>query len=133
MITPDEAIDIRDHLIAELERTGYGDIVREVIIRLEENPEREAFEQSHPGYFLTYFLAQVIDVFETISNDHYENLLNKLSEYVSTENGHITEIQVELIVQDHNQPEFFNLRDLPSYNGIIEMLKEIQQEINSEN
>ncbi len=133
MIEPQEAVEIRDHLIAELERTGYGDIVREVIFRLEEDPERGAFEQGNPAYFLNYFLSHAIDVFETISNDSFERLLNRFNEYLHTENKGIEAVEVELVGGNHNEPIFYDLKQLPSYKEIIEVLKNIQREINSDN
>lgn len=133
MITLQEAAELRDHLITELERTGYGGIVTQVISRLEEDPERDAIEQGNPVYFLNYFLSQAIDVFETISNDNYERLLNRFNEYLHTENNGIEAVEVELVGGNRNEPSFYDLKQLPSYKEIIEVLKSIQREINSDN
>jgi hypothetical protein len=130
MTTPQQAEEIRLHLIKELESTGYGDIVREVTTKIEENFEEENF-QRNSQYILDFFLSQTIEVFESLSNSKYELLLARLNRYIVVENSKIEGITVELLNQ--GEKTYFDLSELPNYSNIIFELKDILNEIRLEN
>ena len=129
MITPEQANDIRDFLIKELNNNGFGDIVTEVNTRLEEEYEEEKFERQ-PRYLLDFYLTQSIEVLENLSNKNFQGLINRLNEFTKGENK-IETINVELL--NSGEQVYYDLSELPSYDEIISTFREILQEIRKEN
>ncbi len=129
MITSEQANDIRDFLIKELNNNGFGDIVTEVNTRLEEEYEEENFERQ-PRYLLDFFLTQSIEVLENLSNNNFQSLINRLNEFTKGENK-IETINVELL--NSGEQVYYDLSELPSYDKIISTFREILQEIRKEN
>ena len=128
-MTPDQAKDIREHLIKQLNSNGFGDIGTEVNTRLEENYEEEQFERN-PRYLLDFFLTESIDVLESFSNKNYRRLINRFNEFNSGDNR-IEKISVELLNQ--GESVFFDLQELPNYKTITTTFQEILNEIRREN
>lgn len=125
----DQLIEVREHLINELNSNGFGTVVTEVYTRLEESYEVNEFEKS-PHSLLTFFLSESIDVLNCLSNKNYDKLLSKFNEFNSGDNQ-IESISVELLNQ--GEPMNFDLKKLPDYREIIETLKNILNKINNEN
>ena len=92
-MTIEQAIEIREHLITELNANGFGQVVTEINIKMEEN--HEEFERKPHGLLL-YFFQESITVLENLSNRDYEQLLEKFNRYTEGENR-IDSIVVELI------------------------------------
>lgn len=128
-MTPEQATDIREYLINQLNANGFSNIVTEVNTRLEENYEEKEFERS-PRYLLTFFLSESIDVLEGLSNKNFDKLLNKFNEFNNGDNR-VESILVELLNQ--GEPVYFNLKDLPDYKDIIETFQSILNQISNEN
>lgn len=123
-----QAKEILDHLILELNSNGFGIVVTEVNTRLEEDLE---FEKWNPNYLslLRYFLKESIEIFENLSNNDFPGLINRLNKYL--DGGHqIQTVSVEMIT---GEDEFYDLKNLPDYENIINALKEIQVDIQKEN
>ncbi len=128
-MTQEHAIEIREHLVNQLNANGFSDIVTEVNTRLEENYEESEF-QRNPRYLLTFFLSESIEVLEGLSNKNYEKLLGRFNEFTTGDNK-VQSISVELLNQ--GDPVYFNLKDLPDYNDITETFQNILNEIRNEN
>lgn len=129
MITPEQANDIRDFLIKELNNNGFGDIVTEVNTRLEEEYEEEKFERQ-PRYLLDFYLTQSIEVLENLSNKNFQGLINRFNEFTKGEKK-IETINVELL--NSGEQVYYDLSELPNYDKIISTFREILQEIHKEN
>lgn len=129
MITPEQATDMREFLIKELISNGFGDIVTEINIRLEEEYEESEFERS-PRYILDFFLKESIDVLENISNRNFTELIDRFNEFTQGEKK-IEAINVELL--NAGQQVYYDLKDLPNYDKITVTFREILQEIRKEN
>lgn len=129
MITPEQANDIRNFLIKELNNNGFGDIVTEVNTRLEEEYEEEKFERQ-PRYLLDFYLTQSIEVLENLSNKNFKGLINRFNEFTKGEKK-IEAINVELL--DSGEQVYYDLSELPNYDKIISTFREILQEIRKEN
>jgi hypothetical protein len=128
-VTEQQATQIRQHLINELNKNGFGDIVSEVNTRLEEEYDEEKFERNS-RYLLVFFLSESIEVLENLSNDNYPELINRFNEYTKGE-SRIEAITVELL--NEAEQGFYDLKDLPSYNKIISSFREILNKIRNEN
>ncbi|OIN58291.1 hypothetical protein [Arsenicibacter rosenii] len=129
MITPEQANEIRNFLIKELNNNGFGDIVTEVNTRLEEEYEEENFERQ-PRYLLDFYLTQSIEVLENLSNKNFQELINRLNEFTKGEKK-IETINVELL--NSGEQVYYDLSELPNYDKIISTFREILQEIREEN
>jgi hypothetical protein len=128
-MTQGQAIEIREHLVNQLNANGFSDIVTEVNTRLEENYEESEF-QRNPHNLLTFFLSESIEVLEGLSNKNYEKLLERFNEFTTGDNK-VQSISVELLNQGEHV--YFNLKDLPNYNDITETFQNILNEIGNEN
>lgn len=128
-MTSEQATDIREYLIKQLNSNGFSDIVSEVNTRLEENYEEEKFERN-PRYLLDFFLTESIDVLISFSNKNYYELINRFNEFNSG-NNRIEKISVELLNQ--GESVFFDLQELPNYKTITITFQEILEQIRKEN
>jgi hypothetical protein len=129
MITPQQATDLIEFLIKELNNNGFSDIVTEVSTRLEEEYEEEKFERT-PRYLLDFFLTESIAVFENLSNKNFSGLINRLNEFTKGEKK-IESINVELL--NAGEAVYYDLSELPNYNKIISTFREILQDVRKEN
>lgn len=129
MVTEQQATEIRQHLIDELNKNGFGEVVSQVNTRLEEEYDDENFERNS-RYLLGFFLTESIEVLENLSNDNYPELINRFNEYTKAEQR-IETITVELL--NEGEQAFYDLKNLPSYNKIISSFREILNEIRNEN
>lgn len=128
-MTAEQATDIREFLIKQLNSNGFSDIVTEVNTRLEENYEEGEFERN-PRYLLDFFLSESIDVLDSLSNKNYSGLINRFNEFNSGDNR-IEKIYVELLNQ--GKSVFFDLQELPNYQTITTTFQEVLNEIRREN
>ncbi len=128
-MTPEQATDIREHLINQLNANGFSDIVTEVNTRLEENYEEKEFERS-PRYLLTFFLSESIDVLDGLSNKNYNKLLTRFNEF-NKGDYRVESISVELLNQ--GESVYFDLKELPDYKNIIDTFQNILNQITNEN
>lgn len=128
-MTPEQATEIREYLINQLNANGFSHIVTEVNTRLEENYEEKEFKKN-PRYLLTFFLSESIDVLESLSNKNFDRLLNKFNEF-NKGDDRVESISVELLNQ--GEPVYFDLKDLPDYKDITETFHDILNEIINEN
>lgn len=129
MITLQQATEIRQHLIKELNNNGFSDIVTEVNTRLEEEYDERGFERN-PKYLLDFFLTESIEVLENLSNKNFQELITRFNEFVSGEKK-IESINVELL--NDGEQTFYDLKFLPNYNQIVASFREILNEIRKEN
>lgn len=129
MVTPQQATELREFLIMELNNNGFGDIVIEVSTRLEEEYEDDNFERN-PRYLLDFFLTESIEVLENLSNSNFEEIINRLNRFCESENS-INTINVELL--NSGEQVYYDLRELPNYNKIIDTFREISKEVRKEN
>jgi hypothetical protein len=126
-MTEEEATEIRQHLIDQLNINGFGTVVSEINIRVEEDYEEKDFVRS-PRFLLKYFLTESIDILGNLSNDKYAKLIGRFNEY--NKSGNLEGISVELISE--GETKYYDLRDLPSYMKIITALEEIRNELSNE-
>jgi len=129
MITQEQATDIREFLIKELNRVGFSDIVIEVNTRIDEEYDEEKFERQ-PHNLLNFFLTESIEVLENLSNNNFPKLINRLNEFTKGEQQ-IETINVELL--NSGEQAFYNLKELPNYEKIISSFRDILKEIRNEN
>lgn len=128
-MTPLEATEIREHLIAELAQFGFGDIVDEVQTRLREDYEGNEISRSEYE-LLSYFLSETIDILKNRSNGRYSELLADLNAFAS-DSIFVEKVEVEYL-DETNKPATFNLKELPSYETIITELQSISEELTNE-
>jgi hypothetical protein len=128
-MTQEQATEIREYLIDQLNVNGFGNVVAEVFTRLGEDYEEKEFEAT-PHFLLSFFLAESIDILENLSNTNFDDLLNKLNKFSSGDNK-VESISVELLNQ--GEPVYYDLVDLPDYKGIIKTFQNILSEIRNEN
>jgi hypothetical protein len=127
-MTNTQAIEIREHLIRELESNGFGDIVREINTQLRENSEDIEFQRS-PRYLLDFFLVESINILDGLSNKNYQGLIDRFNEFTSG-NNKVDTISVELL--DQGEPIIYDLRELPDYKEIITVFNQVRDEIRRE-
>lgn len=123
MITDEQAIEIKEYLTSELSKNGFGDVVSEVNLRLEEDYRNKDFFMSSQQLVL-FFLNESIDILESLSNRNYETLIDRLNNFLSE--GEVKNIEVESLDEGG---ESFNLKGLPDYNEITTTFKEILVEL----
>ena len=128
MISSQEAIELRLHLINELVQNGFGDVVNEINTRLQEDYIEEGFERNARS-LLEFFLAQSIEILENLSNKNFLQLINRFNELLGEEK--VEGLRVELL--NEGVQRYFDLKDLPEYGKIIATFQEIQNEIRREN
>jgi hypothetical protein len=132
-MTSEEAKELREHLIDELDANGLGFVVQEVITRTEEDYSEEDYGEvifdRNSRSLLIYFIKECISVLDGLSNKDFPGLLNKLNE--NNEGNKIESIVVELLSDEPTT--YYNLSQLPNYNEIIIELNEVLIEIQSEN
>jgi hypothetical protein len=129
MITPQEATDLREFLIIELNSNGFSDIVTEVSTRLEEDYEEESFERS-PRNLLDFFLTQSIETLENLSNSNLQGIISRLNKFIQSSEK-IQSINVELL--NDGEQTYYDLKELPDYSEIISTFTEVLEEIRKEN
>ena len=121
-MTDDQAVDIQIHLIQELNRDGFGDLVEDSLLYLEDQlPENERIS---PSDFLLSFLQEMIASIENISNENYKSLLARMNESLSNTESRVTTLSVELT---GTQGGSFDLRYLPNYAPLLAELRQIQE------
>ena len=129
MVTSQQATELREFLIMELNNNGFGNIVIEVNTQLEEDFEEETFKKQ-PRDLLDFFLTQSIEVLENLSNKNFQNLVNQLNEF-TTSKQQIEIIDVELL--NSGEQKNYDLKELPNYEKIILTFRKILEEIRKEN
>jgi hypothetical protein len=121
-MTNQQAADIQDHLIKELNRYGFGDLIQDSLLFLEEKlPENERVT---PSDFLLQFLQEIIESIENISNENYQGLLARFNRLLSPNSMRVQTLSVELT---GTEGEAFDLSNLPSYAPLIEELRNIRE------
>lgn len=129
-MTTEEAIEIREHLIEQLNINGFGDVVTEVNTRLREDYDEKEFERN-PRYLLDFYLRESVDILENLSNStSYSKIISRINEVITGE-AKVEKISVELMNQ--GELAYSDLTDLPNYENIIEEFKSIINEISNEN
>src|SRR5690606_31562836 len=128
-MTGQQATEVREHLIKELNTHGFGDIVSEINIRLQESYEEGNF-QRNPRYLLDFFLRESIEILNGLSNKDFQNLISRFNEF-TIGNNDVESISVELLNQ--GEQVLFDLSELPNYNEIIDVFTEVLEEIRKEN
>lgn len=123
--TREQAAELNQFIISQLEQNGFGEIADEVLLSLSQNQNYRELAQS-PENVLNVFLEQTISSLRTRSNDKYARLLARFNELVDGENP-VTGIEVELVEQGKDN---YDLADLPSYMAMIGVLEEVQEQIN---
>ena len=121
-MTDEQAVDIQNHLIQELNRYGFGDLVEDSLLYLEEQlPENERVS---PSDFLLLFLQEMIESIEHISNENYQSLLARFNQSLSSDGAQIETLSVELT---GTQGGALDLRYLPSYAPLINELRRVRE------
>ncbi|PWK72895.1 hypothetical protein LX99_04225 [Mucilaginibacter oryzae] len=123
-MTPEQATEIYEHLIEEMEKNGFGDITRQVFTRQQERYESPDGRQERfsPRRILFDYMDDSINILEQMSGHHYQKVLSRLNENLVE--GYISEIEVEL-----NDESIYPLQELPSYVELINELKSIRSEL----
>lgn len=124
-MTQEQAIEIREHLVSELNKYGFSDVVTEVHTRLEEDYEEGDFKKE-PHSLLVFFLKESIEVLENLSNKNFPELIKRLNRLIEGDMK-IETVKVELL--DNSKKDFYDLKDLPNYDKITTAFREILNEI----
>jgi len=126
-MTNEQAGAILTELIEELEANGFGEVVRQVRIRLEEafGDDGDILEISNRQQ-LKFYLSESIQILDSMSVSHLSEIIGLLNEFTQTEQP-INEIRVALINE-----QYYNLSELPDYTAIITVLRNIQSELSNE-
>ena len=127
-INNSQAQELIDFLILNLKNEGFRSIVDEVTAILAGREEERKFENSIN--YLIAFLEVSIDIFDSLSNKNYPDLISKLNNSILGENK-ISTISVEYFNQ--GETALYNLETLPDYKEIITLLEGILRKINAEN
>ncbi|GEN77513.1 hypothetical protein [Chryseobacterium hagamense] len=127
-MTFQQATEIRLHLIQSLRINGLSEVTQQIEIALREELEQKERLVFNPKRLLIFYIDKSIEILESISNDNFEIIINKLNKAIESEVP-IEDIQIQLV---ENQG-VYSLRNLPSYRPIIEELKEIQNIILEDN
>ena len=128
-MTQEQATELREFLVRELNTNGYSDIVLEVTTRLEESYDEEHFERN-PFYLLRFFLSESIQVLDSLSNNNFDRLITRFNKVING-NVRIEGISVELLNQ--GEQVYYDLRALPTYGEISATFQEILNEISNYN
>jgi hypothetical protein len=120
-MTDNQATEIREYLIEQLNKNGYSDIVREINTRLQEDFEEKDFHRT-PRQLLNFFLSESIDILSSLSNN-YEELISRFNK-INSNDKNISGISVELLNQ--GETTFFDLKNLPNYTEITIAFEEVQ-------
>ncbi|MGO4709451.1 hypothetical protein AB4Y90_10105 [Chryseobacterium sp. 2TAF14] len=127
-MTFQQATEIRLHLIQSLNINGLSEVTRQIEIALREELEQKERLEFNPKRLLIFYIDKSIEILESISNDNFEIIINKLNKAVESELP-IEDIQIQMI-EDQG---VYSLRNLPSYRPIIEEFKKIQNIILEDN
>lgn len=123
-MTDIQATELLTHLTAELERNGFGDVLRQANSRIEER--FDLTDRLTPRTRFRELLANVIQILGSISS-------GSVPEIISTINGSldsvkkIENISIQLITDERH-----NLSSLPNYTMLIQSLNQVLLEINNE-
>ena len=128
-MTSEQAIEIREFLIAELNINGFSNMVTTVNTSLKEIYEEEDFERSQKS-FTIFFLREIIEIFKSLSNKNYENIIQRFNQVLG-EGLKVNSIFVELLGSREDEP--YDLKDLPDYSDVISTFEGILQEIRNDN
>jgi|GEM_PF-5052826 len=126
MIDLNQAAEIRQHLITQLASNGYSYILEEAMIRQELQDSREY--ANNPTNALYQFIDSIIQVFRSKSNGDYETILQRFNEMLIGDNQ-VKRLLVSLSDKDN---QTYDLRELPDYTPIIDVLEEVQKAIYGE-
>lgn len=127
-MTFQQATEIRLHLIQSLNINGLSEVTQQIGIALREELEQKERLVFNPKRLLNFYIDKSIEILESISNDNFEIIINKLNKAVESEPP-IEDIQIQMI----EDQRVYSLRNLPSYRPIIEEFKKIQNIILEEN
>lgn len=127
-MTFQQANEIRLHLIQRLNINGFSEVTQQIDIALREELEQNERLVFNPKRLLNFYIDKLLEILESISNDNFEIIINKLNKAVESEPP-IEDIQIQLV---ENQG-VYSLKNLPSYRPIIEEFKEIQNIILEDN
>ncbi|QQT62633.1 hypothetical protein I6I97_02095 [Sphingobacterium multivorum] len=122
MANNDAIKELLDHLKNELEKNGFGEVVRLVGIRMANDDQISALSLERDFYrILVFFLNQTIDILHVLSSASVKQTIKTLNN--SLEDGRIKKIQVELLSGD-----YLDLEDLPNYTALIADMESILEE-----
>lgn len=123
-MTNEQANEILSHLIAEMQRNGFGEIVRQANTRVEED------FKDNIGFSvrarLKDFLNNSTQILQSISSSAIPSILSQINSFIDEQNP-VEKISVQLI-----NDEQYNLRELPNYTSLIQSLKTISEELKDE-
>jgi hypothetical protein len=138
-ITPAQAQDLLQYIINQFQASGFGSVVTDINNKLKEQLNEDIILEQieRPSYLtarsispvnqLIFFIDEAIESLGVISNDNFPGLLANFNQYVTSEQGNIETIQVELLAQD--EIILYDLANLPTYKALIKILQEIRQDI----
>ena len=127
-MTFQQATEIRLHLIQSLNINDLSEVTQQIGIALREELEQKERLVFNPKRLLNFYIDKSIEILESISNDNFEIIINKLNKAVESEPP-IEDIQIQMI----EDQRVYSLRNLPSYRPIIEEFKKIQNIILEDN
>lgn len=120
----DPVKELLDHLKDELEKNGYGEVVKIVGIRLSNHEELASFQFEENSYqVLKFYLTQTIEILKSLSSASVRQSINLLNS--SLVEGRIDKIQVELFGGGN-----IDLEELPNYTSLINEMQEILHQLN---
>lgn len=120
----DPVKELLDHLKDELEKNGYGEVVKIVGIRLSNHEGLASFQFEENSYqVLKFYLNQTIEILKSLSSASVRQSINLLNS--SLVEGRIDKIQVELFGGGN-----IDLEKLPNYASLINEMQEILHQLN---
>lgn len=123
----EQAEEIRQHFIRELDTNGFSFVVDQVNVSA-----IDLFEEykGNPKRFLLFYLEESIAVLESISNKNFQRTLSRINDNLDGTST-VDSINVEQIDGEH-----FDLSQLPDYTSLVtsiqEIITQIEQNSNSD-
>lgn len=121
-ISSEEAIEIYQHLLRVMNRTGYAEFARETLIMTQRDPDIGAYRATISLEFLLRFLENLNIVLNRNSNDRYDEIIRGINEHI--EGQKIESLTVSSF--EATDEDDFDLRELPSYHILIQELETIR-------
>lgn len=139
-LSEEQADDILQHLIRQLEANGLSDIVSSIQESLAvigelpiERTDRTRYEE-YPRTsrtLLLYYLTGAIDYLQNISSHHYQSIVDNIAKNLSPDGEKLENIKVRYspLGSETAEQREVSLAALPDYSAVITSLENIRQQL----
>lgn len=123
-MTEEQAAEILQTLLSEMESNGYGEILRQARARLQEEFSGDNRNVSYTRQ-IRFYVIVIIDILESRSSSNLPAIVNNINDHLET--GRLDGIEVIIDVENR-----YDLAQLPDYQELISGLREIYNEISQQ-